>query len=73
MPTTIEDLVRLDPSHGPLWNGEKWTQVLGWNESDRGDPLEIELRSGERIGCRRATYGRRSAGTSAPTSSRWAT
>ncbi|NBB87043.1 MAG: hypothetical protein GVY12_12625, partial [Bacteroidetes bacterium] len=51
MPTTIKDLVRLDPSTVQLWNGEKWTQVLGWNESPRGEPLEIELRSGERIGC----------------------
>lgn len=51
MPTTIKDLVRLDPSTVQLWNGEKWTQVLGWNRSGRGEPLEIELRSGERIGC----------------------
>ena len=51
MPTTIKDLVRLDPSTVQFWNGEKWTQVLGWNESERGEPLEIELRSGERIGC----------------------
>lgn len=51
MPTTIKDLVRLDPSTVQLWNGERWTQVLGWNESERGDPMEIELRSGERIGC----------------------
>lgn len=48
----IKDLVRLDPSEVELWNGEKWTQVLGWNESERGEnPIEIELRSGERIGC----------------------
>ena len=51
MPTTIKDLVRLDPSTVQLWNGEKWTQVLGWNESERGEPLEIELRSGQRVGC----------------------
>lgn len=52
MPTTIKDLVRLDPSTVQLWNGEKWTQVLGWRESMRPEePLEIELRSGERIGC----------------------
>ena len=51
MPTTIKDLVRLDPATVKLWNGEEWTQVLGWNESERGAPLEIELRSGERIGC----------------------
>ena len=52
MPMTIKDMVRLDPSTVQLWNGEKWTQVLGWNESPRPDaPLEITLRSGERIGC----------------------
>lgn len=52
MPMTIKDMVRLDPSTVQLWNGEKWTQVLGWNESPRPDaPIEIELRSGEKIGC----------------------
>lgn len=52
MPTTIKDLVRLDPSTVKLWNGEKWTQVLGWSQSpSRNGALEIELRSGERVGC----------------------
>lgn len=52
MPTMIKDLVRLDPSTVKLWNGEKWTQVLGWSESPRPEnPIEITLRSGERIGC----------------------
>ena len=52
MPMTIKDMVRLDPSTVKLWNGEKWTQVLGWSETPRPDnPVEIELRSGERIGC----------------------
>jgi DNA modification methylase/transcriptional regulator with XRE-family HTH domain len=51
MPTTIKDLVRLDPSTVKLWNGEKWTQVLGWQETPRGkNNIEIHLRSGERIG-----------------------
>jgi DNA modification methylase len=50
-PTTIKDLVRLDPSTVKLWNGEKWTQVLGWSESPRDETLELELASGERIGC----------------------
>jgi len=52
MPMTIKDLVRLDPMTVKLWNGRKWTQVLGWSLSPRPDlTYEIELRSGERIGC----------------------
>ena len=52
MPTTIKDIVRLDPATVQLWNGERWTQVLGWSQTTRpDDALEIELRSGERIGC----------------------
>lgn len=52
MPMTIKDLVHLDPSTVQLWNGEKWTQAIDWWETPRpGAPLEIELRSGERIGC----------------------
>ena len=54
MPVPLKDLVRLDPSTIQLWNGERWTQVLGWrrNEGAIDEPrLEIVLRSGERIGC----------------------
>jgi len=52
MPMTIKDMVRLDPETVQLWNGEKWTQVLGWNETERPDvTYEIELRNGQRIGC----------------------
>lgn len=52
MPMTIKDMVRLDPSTVELWNGTAWTQVLGWNESPRPEkPVEIVLRSGERITC----------------------
>lgn len=52
MPMSVKDMVRLDPRSVQLWNGEKWTQVLGWNRSGvRGEPLEIVLRSGQRIGC----------------------
>lgn len=51
MPTTLKDLVRLRPETVQLWNGQKWTRVLGWSESARAATLEIELRSGERIGC----------------------
>ena len=51
-PHMLKDLVRLDPSTVRLWNGTKWTQVVGWVQSpDRADPREIALRSGERIGC----------------------
>jgi DNA modification methylase len=52
MPVMVKDLVRLDPSTVKLWNGEKWTQVLGWGQSnDDSERLELVLRSGERIGC----------------------
>ena len=52
MPTSVKDLVRLDPKTVKLWNGEKWTQVVSWRENPRPDqPIEITLRSGERIGC----------------------
>lgn len=52
MPITVRDLARLDPSTVQLWNGEKWTQLLGMSKSARkGDELEIVLRSGERISC----------------------
>ena len=51
MPMTIKDMVRLDPSTVKLWTGKKWTQVLGWQETPRGENnIEIHLRSGERIG-----------------------
>ena len=52
MPMTIKDMVRLDPATVQLWNGERWTQVLGWNETPRPDrTYEIEFRSGQRVGC----------------------
>ncbi len=52
MPMTIKDMVRLDPATVQLWNGERWTQVLGWSETPRPDlTYEIELRNGQRIGC----------------------
>ena len=51
-PTTIKDLVRLDPSTVELWNGERWTRVKGWVETPRPEnPPELEFRNGERIGC----------------------
>ena len=51
-PHMLKDLVRLDPATVQLWNGTKWTQVVGWTQSTNpADPREIVLRSGERIGC----------------------
>ena len=60
-PAILKDLVRLDPETVQLWNGQKWTQVLGWTRTlpvrgsrrrgERTGYLEIVLRSGERIGC----------------------
>lgn len=52
MPIMIKDLVRLNPSTVQLWNGVKWTQVLGWGQNPNPEgKLELVLRSGERIGC----------------------
>lgn len=52
MPMTVKDVARLDPSTVQLWNGARWTQLLGMNKSQRrGDEIEIVLRSGERISC----------------------
>jgi DNA modification methylase len=52
MPMMLRDAARLNPSTVRLWNGEKWTQVLGWSRSSRNaDELELVLRSGERISC----------------------
>jgi DNA modification methylase len=52
MPMTVHDMVRLDPSTIQLWNGDKWTQVLGWSETPPlTNQVEVVLRSGERIRC----------------------
>ncbi len=54
MPTTVKDLVRLNPKTVQLWNGKKWTQVVSFSETEKhGDELELILRSGERVGCTR--------------------
>jgi len=52
-PVMLRDLVRSYLAEDvQLWNGEKWTQVLGWGRTPDDDgALEFELRSGERIGC----------------------
>lgn len=52
MPMMVRDMARLNPKTVKLWNGEKWTQLLGVSRSRRkGNELEIVLRSGERISC----------------------
>lgn len=54
MPMMIKDLYRLKPETVQLWNGEKWTNLLGMSKSERsGDEIELVLRSGERISCTR--------------------
>lgn len=52
-PVMLRDLARAyRPEDVQLWNGERWTQVLGWNRTPDDDgALEFELRTGERIGC----------------------
>ena len=63
MPMLVKDLVRLRPETVQLWNGQSWTQVVGFCQTPRterqggrgttdGD-LEIEFRSGERVACTR--------------------
>lgn len=52
MPTTVKDLARLNPGTVQLWNGQKWTRLLGISVTPRqGDEIEMVLRSGERISC----------------------
>ena len=52
MPVMVKDLVRLRPETVQLWNGEKWTRVIGWGASNNTtERLELVLRSGERVGC----------------------
>ena len=52
MPMTIKDLARLKTETVKLWNGARWTSLLGVSKSKRnGTEIEIVLRSGERISC----------------------
>lgn len=52
MPMMVRDMARLSPESIKLWNGEKWTQVVDIYKADKVDfEFEIEIRSGERIGC----------------------
>jgi hypothetical protein len=52
-PVVLRDLARsYKPESVQFWNGQQWTQVLGWNKTPDDDgALEFELRTGERIGC----------------------
>ena len=51
-PTMIRDLARLKPSTIQLWNGKKWTNILGMSKNKRNNnEIELVLRSGERISC----------------------
>lgn len=52
MPMTLKDMARLDPATVQLWNGERWTQLLGMSKARRrATELTLVLRSGERISC----------------------
>lgn len=51
-PITVKDLVRLNPRTVKLWNGERWTQVVGWTKSKHAAKrIAITLRSGETLAC----------------------
>jgi hypothetical protein len=51
MPMMIKDFAKLDMSTVQLWNGNKWVSVKSITRSNTKQGLQIELRSGERIGC----------------------
>lgn len=52
MPMMVRDMCRLKPETIQLWNGDKWTQVIGYNKTKKENAgIEIVLRSGERVGC----------------------
>ena len=51
-PMMVKDFARLKPNTVQVWNGQKWTNVLGVSKSKRrGDEIQFLLRSGERISC----------------------
>lgn len=51
-PMMLRDIARLDPSTVELWNGKRWTRLLGISRSKRrGNEIELVLRSGEKISC----------------------
>ena len=52
MPMMARDIARLNPRTVQLWNGERWTQLLGTSRNVRqGTEIAMVLRSGERIAC----------------------
>jgi hypothetical protein len=50
-------LLHLDQQFAPgkfeVWTGERWTPVVGTQQSRTADALEIEFRTGERVACTR--------------------
>ena len=53
-PMSIKDLYRLPIGSVELWNGTKWTKIIGIVKSNREESknkIELHLRNGERIGC----------------------
>ena len=51
-PMPIRELVRLNPQTVQLWNGNKWVNVVGWQENNIAKTkYQLCLRSGERIYC----------------------
>jgi len=50
--TSVKDLYRLDPSTVKLWNGNKWTQMMGMTKTpQKHNEIQFTLRSGERVCC----------------------
>ena len=41
------------PGQWELWDGERWTNVLGWSTREAEDAIEIEFRNGERVSATR--------------------
>ena len=41
------------PGQWELWDGQRWTPVLGWSDTEASDAIEIEFRNGERISATR--------------------
>ena len=50
-PMALKDMLRGRPEDYEVWNGQKWTRVLGWEQVASTDGLEVELRSGEKVRC----------------------
>jgi DNA modification methylase len=51
-PISVKDLYRMDPKGVKLWNGSKWTQMMGISRNRQShNEMQITLRSGERICC----------------------